>query len=509
MTRLINSDGRDVTTDTMDAFKKAMGNGEGIEKAATIQTDQNLVAYNLEAPAKNLYPVMTPLRNRVPRKGGGKGKATNWKVVTGMKAGGVSSIPFVPEGQRAARMSVSTEDKSANFVSMGLESDVTFEAQSAGQGFEDVMSTSGMRLLQQTMILEEYAILGANRSVALGTPAAPALSAGGAGGTLPAATYSVIAVALTLEGYLAASLTTGVVQQLTVTGMDNKTYQVNGGSSQKSAAATQAIALGQNLSCSVAPVLGALAYAWFVGTAGNEKLEAITTLNSVVFSAPLVGGARQAATAITVDASRNASLAFDGLLYANFASQSTAAPGYYKALATGTPGTGTKLTATTRGSIQEIDDMLRWYWDQYRISPDEIHVHAQQLQDISAKVLSSGASNIVRFTIDVNAQNPSLVAGQVVGYYLNPFSLNGGQLIPIRLHPNMPAGTLMAWCQDLPAQYQSANVPNVAEVETRRDYYQIPWPIITRANETGVYAEEVLKVYAPFAIGIITNIAAG
>jgi len=63
------------------------------------------------------------------------------------------------------------------------------------------------------------------------------------------------------------------------------------------------------------------------------------------------------------------------------------------------------------------------------------------------------------------------------------------------------------WCNNLPAFYQAANVPQVAQVQCRRDYYQIPWPIVTRANATGVYSEEVLKVYAPFALGVLANIA--
>jgi len=83
------------------------------------------------------------------------------------------------------------------------------------------------------------------------------------------------------------------------------------------------------------------------------------------------------------------------------------------------------------------------------------------------------------------------------------------QMIPIRLHPNLPAGTLFAWAQNLPAYYQSANVPETARVQCRREYYQIPWPLVTRANETGVYAEEVLVCYAPFALGMITNIGNG
>jgi hypothetical protein len=57
--------------------------------------------------------------------------------------------------------------------------------------------------------------------------------------------------------------------------------------------------------------------------------------------------------------------------------------------------------------------------------------------------------------------------------------------------------------------YQSNQVPNVAEVLTRRDYYRIDWPIVTRSREFGVYAEETLAVYAPFGVGILTNIGNG
>ena len=99
-----------------------------------------------------------------------------------------------------------------------------------------------------------------------------------------------------------------------------------------------------------------------------------------------------------------------------------------------------------------------------------------------------------------------MVAGNVVGFYFNPFSLNGGQMIPIKLHPNLPAGTVFAWAENLPGYYQAANVPETCRVQCRRDYYQIPWPLVTRANETGVYAEEVLMCYAPFALGVLTNI---
>jgi hypothetical protein len=506
--RILNADGRDVTAETIESMKKVMGNGQGLEKAATVQTSTGLVAYDLEAPSKNLYPVLTPLRNRIPRKtrGAGAGDGAHWKEVTRITGSGVASMPWIPEGQRAARMSLTTADRSASYVTLGEETDVTFEAQSAGEGFEDVMASSGMRLLQSLMIKEEYAILGGNRSVALGTPTAPTVTVVNTGGSIADATYLVSVVALTQEGFLVASIASGVVQETTVTGMDGQQFTLKGGSSNKSTAtSTGAIsATGANIIRASTPAIkGAVAYAWYVGTSGNQKLEAITTINSVSLSSLL--GTGQALTAVTADCSRNASLAYDGLLYSAFNSSLA----YYLAMATGTAGTGTPLTASGRGSITEIDTMLEAFWANYRLSPEEIYVNAQELRNITNKVLTGSGTPMIRFNFDINSSKPEVVAGQVVGFYFNPFSLDGGQLIPIKLHPNLAAGTIFCWAQNLPGQYQAANVPNTAEIQCRRDYYQIPWPIITRANATGVYCEEVLKVLAPFALGVISNIANG
>lgn len=505
MSRIINYDGRDVTSETLAGFKKVIGGGTDLRKAATIQISSGLTAYDLEAPAKNLYPVLTPLRNRIPRKtrGAGAGDAVHWKEVSAITGSGVKSMGWVPEGQRAGRMSITTADKSATYVTLGEEADVTFEAQSAGEGFEDVMASAGMRLLQSIMIKEEYGILGGNRSVALGTPVTPTVSSATTGGTIPDDTYLVSVVALTLEGYLAASLTDGVVQQSTVTGLDNQTFVLNGGSSAPSASASTGAISGTNIntiSAYTTAIKGAVGYAWYVGTSGAQKLEAITTLNSVKLTA--LAGTHQDLSAITADRSKNATLAFDGLLYAAFNS----ATAYYNSLATGTPGTGTALTATGNGAVTEIDTMLRAFWDNYRLSPEELYVNAKELLAIRNLVMTGSGTPMVRFNYDINEQNPTIVAGATVGMYFNPFSLGGGTLIPIKIHPNLTPGTMFAWAQNLPAHYQAANVPNTAEIQCRRDYYQIPWPLLTRANQTGVYSEEVMKVLAPFALGIIANI---
>src|SRR4051795_9605820 len=263
-----------VTQDTLELIKRAQRTPND-DLAKTIASATGLVAYDLQAPAKNLYPVVTPIRNVMPRVSGGTGPATNWKQVSALIGSGFDAMGWVPEGQRSGQMSYTTATKSASYVTLGEEDAASYEAISAGRHFEDIQARMSFRLLQKLM-KEEMAVLGGNATLLLGTPATPTLSAAGTGGTLPSATYSVIVAALTLEGYQNSALATGVATTKTVTGADGKTFVLSGGSSNKSASATQAVTLGPTLFASVAAIQGAVAYAWYVGTAGNESLQAIT-----------------------------------------------------------------------------------------------------------------------------------------------------------------------------------------------------------------------------------------
>ena len=493
------------TAATLDLIKSALSKADD-NIAKTVNTATGLVAFDLQAPSKNLYPVNTPIRNRLPRVGGGTGVATNWRAVKAILGSGFDSMGWVPEGQRTGRMSYTTATVSASYSTIGEEDQVTFEAINAARTFEDIRSTASMRVLQKMMLKEENALLMGNNSVALGTPATPTVSAAGTGGTLASATYSVIVVALTGEGYRGASLANGIPLSQTVTGADGQTYAINGGSSNKSAAGSVILTLGQVLSATVTAINGALGYAWFVGVAGSERLERITAINSVAIGVPLAGTG-QVATAVTATDKSTNSLAFNGLLYSAFAAGSGA---YINSLATGVAGTGTVLTASTRGTVNEIDTMLRSMWDNYQVSPTVLYVNAQELNNISIKALAGpGTSPLLQIFATPDSGTPGMMAGGVVGWYFNPFAMDGGIKIPIKIHPSLPPGTIIGWCESLPSQYLSNNVPNVAEVKVRQDYYQIDWPLRTRAQEFGVYAEEVLAVYAPFALGVITNIANG
>lgn len=484
-----------LTQGAVSEFRKALSAPQNdILKKAGITQASGLTAYDLQAPAKNLFPVLTPIRNRLPRVLGGGGTATNWKSVTGINTAALRG--FVPEGERNGVVTTAVEDKSANYKTIGMEDSVTYEAERAAVGFEDVRSTQAQRLLWATMIEEELAILGANYSVALGTPTAPTVTSAATGGSVGTGTYNVIVVALTLNGYLASSPSNGVVGEVSISpASGGSAFTYGGGSSQKSSAGSSGALSGSTniIKATVPVVAGAVAYAWYVGTSGSEKLEAITTINSVELKA--LAGTGQAATAITADNSKNL-LGYDGVLYHAWKSASGA---YIKNLATGTAGVGTGLTSDSQGGITEINDLFRSFWDNYRISPSRIFVNAQEADNITKKVLTATAAQIPYVT------GSEFNAGLRVKSLLNRFSLGASPEVALEIHPNLPPGTLVAVTEQLP--YPINGVPNVMEMRLRQDYYQIEWPQRTRKYESGVYVDGVMAHYFAPSIGIIANIA--
>ena len=485
------------TDETLGLVKSAQNAQDAIAKAITQST--GLVAYNLEAPSKKLFPVLTPLRNKIPRNSNGKGTAVNWKAITGINTGMTGA--GVSEGNRGGLVATTVTNYSVGYKGIGLEDYVTFEAEDAGKTFEDVRATAAINLLRATMIAEESTILGANMSMALGQTPTPTVAAVASGGSIATGVVcSVVCVALTNEGYNRSSLAGGIPQVVSKTNADGSVDTFGGGSAIKSAGANVTTAANNSsITASVAPVTGAVGYAWYLGTVGAEKLAAITTINSVLLTA-VPGAGQTAASLDTADHSTNA-LLYDGLL--TYAMNPTSG-GYFKQMPNGVAGTGTPLTSTTQAGVAEIEAALLWFWQTYKLSPDEIYLSAQELVNITNKVIANGGSPILRFNMDATGQHVAISAGALVGTYLNKFT---GKLIKLVLHPNMVAGTIMFITWETP--YPVSGVANVFEIELRREYYQLDWPIRTRKREMGVYCDGVLKNYVPFAQGCITNIGNG
>lgn len=454
-----------------------------------------LTFYDLEVGAKFLYPVLTPLRNEIPRVSGKGGIQAAWRAITAINT--TQLRIGVGVGNRAPVAAVSTQDYTASYKGIGIEDNVDFEAQYAGQGFDDIRAIAAKVGLEMLMLGEELLLLGGNGSVALGTTSTPSTSALTSGGGLSDGTYSVIAVALTLDGYLHSSVAGGIPTSVTQTGADGSTSTFGGGSAQKSANHTQVLSGGtsvQAISASVVYTKGAVAYAWFWGTAGSEVLGAITTVPAYTITAAAAGS--QTASSLPSSDNSTNSLVFDGLLSQAAKSGSNA---YWADLG------GAKLTTDGAGGIVEFDALLKDRWDNYRLSPDTIWVSSQEALDIGKLILSGNANGAYRIVF--NPEQGMIAGGIMVATYLNRFSMAGASTLKVRIHPNMPPGTVLFTSNRIP--YPLSNVGNVMQVRTRQEYYQIEWPLVSRKWQYGVYADEVLQHYFPPSMGVISGIGAG
>ncbi|MGH6936228.1 MAG: hypothetical protein ACRED2_08605, partial [Methylocella sp.] len=447
----MHTDVRDVLDRIKTAQQQPLGDPRfksllGLEKASTFSQSASatsgLTFYDLELGAKFLYPVLTPLRNMIPRVSGKGGIQAAWRAITAINTTGLRF--GVSSANRGGVMAVATKDYTATYKGIGVETSVDFEAQYAGQGFDDIRAIGAKTGLEALMLGEEAMILGGNSSMPLGTTPTPTATGLGTGGTLPTQTWSVICAALTLDGLMNGSIAGGVQGSMTRLNADG-TSDTFGGGVAKLSAPTTANTTGTtgSITASVTPVSGALGYAWFWGAAGSEVLGAITTINSVVITAT-ASGTQTAASLGTSDNSTNA-LAFDGLIYQARLPGSGA---YVSAMPSGSAGIGTPLTSDSAGGIIELDVALKSMWDNYRLSPDTMWVNSQEALNISRKILSGSQTAAQCFVFE---SSQDLVGGGImVRTYLNRFSMQGGSVIDIKVHPNMPAGTILMTTRALP-----------------------------------------------------------
>jgi hypothetical protein len=215
-----------------EALSKGVSAGE-LAKTTFTQPGSattGLQHYNLEVPAKNLVPYLSPLRNRIPRVKVTGGTQANWKAVTAVDA--EQQYAGVSEGRRGGEITVNSADYFAAFRTLGRESSVTIEAGLAAEGFDDLYARAVTSLLKSTMQEEEKIILGGNGTRALGASPQPTLTTSTTGGAIAATTVvSVIVVALTFDAYrrFATGVRTSIIQQFSRANKDGTTETINAG----------------------------------------------------------------------------------------------------------------------------------------------------------------------------------------------------------------------------------------------------------------------------------------
>lgn len=480
-------------------------NSSPLQKAFTQSGSaiSGITEYDLEQGARLLYPITTILRNMIPRKTGGTGIQANWRAITAVNPGNVAI--GLSEGNRGGFMSQTVVDKLAAFRFMGLDNYVTFEADYAAQGFDDVRALAVTELLQSVMEQEERIDLGGNSSISLGTCGTVTVTASNTGGFLADATYKVICVALTYDGmqfstdpcssYGVQPVGGAVKLPYTRTNADGTTDAIQGFCGIQSAESGNAVVNGGtslgSVAASVTAVSGALGYAWFLGTTGATRLVQITGYPSVTLKYTNTTG--QLASALPATDTSTNSLNYDGILTQILTSGSGA---YVKDLG----GSAFTTTGSGSGGILEIDNAIASFYRNYRLVPDTIIMNGTDQQNAKAKILT-GNTNLAPFFMGGTAGD--IGAGAQFTRYRNPIGF-GNQNLEVVAHPFMPQGTLLFYSKRNP--YPLSNVQNILQKRLRRDYYQMEWPVVTRKYTYGVYFDGVLQCYFAPAFGVLTGI---
>jgi len=486
--------------------------------------------YDLRGPAYFLFPILTPFIQMIGKKGkvnAGVGTVAHWKASRNPNSTYIYA--GVQEGQRNATATPNEIDYLATYKELGMEGGNTFTSQWAGEGYTDNLADEHFRNLARLRLQEEMITLLGNSGTATGNLGfqlgqAPNVTAAlvtsdsynipASAGFAANTNVSAAVVALTgmginpggQGGYGAPpTVTTGLTPTSTRTNVDGTTLAVNGGTSAISnvsnAVMTNATAKWVKFTC--AAVQGAVAYAWYfytgatstaAGTIGQMTLGAITPAPFYIAGANPTGTQLGNASGLSTDYSSQ-STDFDGLLTYAFKN------GYWNDMAYGS------FTPVGNGQVKEVENDLEYLWNNYQAQPDAIWVSGDVRQSLDAAILySSTGTNSYIFQVSQAQQASGLTGGFIVTGYKSKYSINpeGGAVIPIRIHPMMPPGTMYYDINSNP--YPHSRIPAVREFFTQRDYYAIEWPVVTREWTYGTYIHEVLAHYLPWISAIRTGI---
>lgn len=515
-----------ITQETLELAKQALSQPLAKDaSAAGYTTALGLTAYELEAPAKFLVPVLSPFRNSLPRVKAPVGSvAAHWKAITGINTTNVRASTAL--SYAGGQITTSTAEFLAAYKKISLGDTVPYDAQTLARGFQDLRATSGINLLYSLMIEEDILSLG-GQAFALGTVQAPTVTVKATDkGSIAIASVDVKVKARTLQGYRDGQ-GTAVSTAGTCGSMTGSTNQIQ---------------------ATVPAVPMAVCYDWYVGATGGTLYYAgTTTVNTVVISsvpstAATVSNGLQptlakcsipgyydtatppvwhaigtaAATGASTDYSADAN-AYNGLIatlggyYLNGAfvtpgtSQATASGAYIKSL------DGAKLTGDS-GTISEIDTALAYLWDNANVSPTKILMNSADHISVSSKIIASGGAYTLFKPGDV-AERQNVVGGQLVATYINKAC--NGQSIMLETQPHLPQGTIIGITETLP--YPNNQVPNVMEIETQQEYQQIEYPparLPGQANggyryDLEVGAMQTFKNYFPGSMFMLQNVGIG
>jgi len=466
------------------------------------------------------------------------GLTATWKQI--LTPGG-NILPSVPEGSRNAYINIPTRTTSANFVTLGVDAAVTFESQSAGVGFNDNLGSANLAKLNTLLNLEErMAIFGnsgpaslngaGSNGFALGQTNTPTISikATTGGSFASGQTVTVYLMALTgwgiynAQNFGAKLAAPGIAQQVSYASADGNTVTINGGCgelSDPSNAGTplDVAATGSTIEVVVEPTAGAFGYAAYVDVSdpstpsvSSAYFAGVFTTSKFILTAPGSVRNQTAYQLANYDYSYNPATAFttgdfDGVCTWIAGSTLTSTPAYVFDLA------GAVLTGDGAGGVVQLETAISSQWNTYQTTPDAVLLSSDIVPSFQqAMQTSPSGSGAGTFWVRQGDPNNPAMGGSLIEEYKCKFSAFGlSKVLPIRNVPWLPSNTILCPTFNNPYPAAGDTIPSNFRMVCREGYYGLKYPYISRVHSMGIYVEEALECYVPWAGILITSVGNG
>lgn len=485
---------KSLSPDALASLTSALQVQRDVQKDWTLTSplSTGLAVFDLEIPAKDIYPKSTPLVNKITRDNTGKGDSIRAKFITGItgsRTGGNALIhPGFSESSqnpigggvlslnRPKKITHTASEMNVPYHTFGLSDSVTWDAQDDAVGFDDLRGKAitatmyALKLMDENMVLvgrgTDSAFLGALAQPVIATTA----PATGSGQTSLAATTYYVMVTADAGGF---------------------------GQSVVSAESTQIVGAGAVLKIAITPVTGAIGYRVYVGTAtGAANLKYQGTTTSTTF---YVQGAA------SVDYSNTAPFTTTGVAASTVGADTSAYAEGYDGIIPILLGSSGNVTAlndvfSTANPGVELQAVFTQIWNAVLGNPDEVLMNGSDRLQLSNAVKAGG--NVNNYKMEISEDS----IGRFIGGLVMSGIVNGitGKAVDLTVHPYLPQGIAPVISWDMPIP--DTNVDRIWKFKNVRDYTGTQWPVIQASYDNSVTYRGTFLCYAPAWNGILTGI---
>jgi hypothetical protein len=475
------------------------GLGKSFTTGSPVST--GLVPFDLEAPSHLLYWFDTPLRAKLPRLPG-RGSSHRTKVITAITGSqtsasapitdptlseitNFSSWPNSNLGPSGAQVGV---DVNIGYSFLGRNENLSWLAQFAGVGFEDITSLANLILMHEAYFDEEYLnIAGSSHAI-----------------TAPASVSLTVRTAVT--GETAISNGDGAHNWVTASACNYYGETANCTAVDAGAISTSQVvdvvitpgttSAGQQfrLYFMIAGTPFARATAAFVAQCGGTKYT-------------LQGAMPSNATTphpLAADSGTGASTRWDGLI--SVISGSAAANSVYP---TGFLGSYVNTNVQAMLSLNVLNTALKGMYDNsnaygtgagaFRASPEELICEGFDSANLSSDVAKNSSGTNYQLLIQ-QGDMAGVLHGTAVSQVVNPVTR---RIVNITVHPGWLQGTAVLTQWTTP---QAARNGNVFEMRMCQDLLSVAWPVIDPTYRYSIFEYGTFFAQAPQYSGLLSGL---